>query len=109
MDFEAFDEEWVNLSPLSNLWPSSPPAATATQRTNALQSDDGLDDDSGDDDGLYGDASPGGLRDDCSESSFGNEELVVVAAEQYSWKMDYAKGDYKFRGVLACCTSANSG
>jgi hypothetical protein len=52
-----------------------------TQRTNALQSDDSLDDDSGDDDGLYGDASLGGLRDDCSESSFGNEELVVVAAE----------------------------
>jgi hypothetical protein len=99
MDFEAFDEEWVNLSPLPNLWPSSPPAATATQRTNAPQSDDGL----------YGDASPGGLRDDCSESSFGHEEPVVVAAEQYSWKMDYAKGDHKFRGVLACCTSANSG
>jgi hypothetical protein len=108
MDFEAFDDRWLNLSPVPDLWPSSPPAATATQRTNAPQSDDGLDDDSGDDDdGLYGDASPGGLRDDCSESSFGNEEQVVVAAEQYSWKIDHAKGDHKFRGVLACCTSAN--
>ncbi|CAN9215689.1 unnamed protein product [Alternaria alternata] len=81
---EAFDDELLNLSPLPDLWPSSSPTATATQRTNAPQSDNGLDDDSGDDDGLYGDASPGGLRDDCSESSFGNKEQVVVAAEQYS-------------------------
>ena len=85
IDFEAFDDRWLNLSPVPDLWLSSPPAATATQRTNAPQSDDGLDDDSGDDDdGLYGDASPGGLRDDCSESSFSNKEQVVVAAEQYS-------------------------
>jgi hypothetical protein len=108
MDFEAFDDEWLNLSPLPDLWPSPSPAATATQLTNEPQSDDSLDDDSGDDDGLYGDASPGGLGDDCSESSFGDEEQVVVAAEQYSWKIDHAKGDHKFRGVLACCTSANS-
>ncbi|CAN9385396.1 unnamed protein product [Alternaria alternata] len=84
MDFEAFDDEWLNLSPLPDLWPSPSPAATATQLTNEPQSDDSLDDDSGDDDGLYGDASLGGLGDDCSESSFGDEEQVVVAAEQYS-------------------------
>ncbi|CAN9196024.1 unnamed protein product [Alternaria alternata] len=77
--------------------PSPSPAATATQLTNEPQSDDSLNDDSGDDDGLYGDASPGGLGDDCSESSFSDKEQVVVAAEQYSWKIDYAKGDYKFR------------
>ncbi|CAN9216863.1 unnamed protein product [Alternaria alternata] len=87
----------LNLSLLPDLWPSPSPAATATQLTNELQSDDSLDDDSGDDDRLYGDASLGGLGDDCSESSFSDKEQVVVAAEQYSWKIDHAKGDYKFR------------
>ena len=108
MDFKAFDDRQLNLSLVPNLQLSSPPAATATQRTNAPQSDDSLDNDSRDDDDrLYSNASPGGLRDDCSESSFSNKEQVVVAAEQYSQKINYAKGDYKFRGVLACCTSAN--
>jgi hypothetical protein len=97
MDSDAFDEELLNPSPLrdTELWPSSPPA----EPRNEQQSDDSLDDGSGDDDGLYGDASLGGLGDDCSEDSFGDEEQVVVAADQYSWKMDHSKGDHKFKGV----------
>ena len=108
MDFKAFNDEQLNLSPLPNLWLSPSPAATATHLTNELQSDDSLDDDSRDNDGLYGDASLGGLGDDYSESSFSNKEQVVVVVEQYSQKIDYAKEDYKFRGMLACYTSANS-
>jgi len=46
----------------------------ATHLTNELQSDDSLNNDSRDDDRLYGDASPGGLGDDYSKSSFGNKE-----------------------------------
>ena len=92
MDFEAVNNEFFNQSPLPDLRPSS--------WTNEPQSDDSLEDDSGDDDGLYGDASLGGRGDDCSEDSFGDEELVVVEAEQYAWKIDHAKGDHKFKGVL---------
>lgn len=101
MDSDAFDDALLNPSPLrdTELWPSSPPAAIATQPGNDQQSDDSLDDSSGDDDGLYGDASPSGLGDDCSEGSFGDEEQVVVAADQYSWKMDHSQGDHKFKGV----------
>jgi hypothetical protein len=104
MDFDAFDDELLNPSPLrdTDLWLSSPPTAIATQLRNEQQSDDSIDDDSGDDDGLYGDASLDGLGDNCSEGSFGDEEHVVVAADQYSWKIDHSKGDHKFKGVLMC-------
>lgn len=114
MDLEAFNDELLDPSPAQDidLWPSSPAAAIATPPRNEPQSDDSLDDGSGDDDGLYGDVSPGRLGDDCSEGSFGDEEQVVVAADQYSWKIDHAKGDHKFKGVLVCgrlraYTSAN--
>lgn len=105
MDFNAFDDELLNPSPfqdIDHLWPSSPPATVATQPRDEQPSDDSLNNSSEDDDGLYGDASPARLRDDCSEGSFGDEEQVVVAADQYSWKIDHSKGDYKFKGVLVC-------
>ena len=115
MDFDAFDEELLNLSPPQDidLWPSSPPAVIATQPTDTQQSANSDDDGSGDEDGLYGDASPGELRDDCSEGSFGDEEQVMVAADQYSWKIYHSKGDHKFKCVLVCSvlhayTNANS-
>lgn len=109
MDFDAFDDELLNLSPLqdTDLWPNSPPAAIETQPTDAQQSDNSNDESSEDDDGLYGDASPGEPRDDCSEGSFGDEEQVIVAADQYSWKIDHSKGDHKFKGALVCwCVGA---
>jgi hypothetical protein len=93
VDFEAFDREFLDPSPrrdMDGLWPSSPPAATAAQ-----PSDDSLDEGSGDDDN----ASPGELGDDCSEGGFGDEEHVLVASDQYSWKIDHAKGDHKFKGA----------
>lgn len=104
MDFDAFDDEISNLSPPQyiDLWPNSPPAIIATQPTDAQQSTNSDDDGSEDDDGLCGDASPGEFRDDCSEGSFGDGEQVIVAADQYSWKIDHSKGDHKFRGVLVC-------
>ena len=105
MDINTFDDELLNLSPLrdADLWPSSPPpTAIATQLRIEQQNNDSTDDESGDDDGLYGDASPGEIRDDCSEGSFGDEEHVVVAADQYSWKIDHSKGDHRFRGMLVC-------
>ena len=110
MNSEAFDYELLTPSPRPHLSLSSTPAATATQLTNEPQNagDDGLDENSGDDDGLYGDASPGELEDENSESGFGSEEEVVVATEQYSWKINHAAGDHKLKGMLACCTRANS-
>jgi hypothetical protein len=104
MDSDAFDEELLNPSPLrdTELWPSSPRTGIATQLGNEQPSDDSLDDGSGDDDGLYDDTSPGGLGDDYSEGSFGDGEQVVVAADQYSWKIDHSKGDHKFKCVSAC-------
>lgn len=102
MDFDAFEDELLNLSPPQDidLWPDSPPAVIATQPTDAQQSEDSDDDGSGEEDGLYGEAAPGELRDDCSEGSFGDEEQVIVAADQYSWKIDHSKGDHKFKGVF---------
>jgi hypothetical protein len=107
MDSEAFDNEFVSPSPRPDLLLSSAPA-TVTQLTNEPQSDNGVEENSGDDDGLHGDASLGELEGENSESGFGEEEEEVVAAEQYSWKINHAAGDHKLRGVLACCTRANS-
>jgi hypothetical protein len=102
MDFEPFNNEFLNQSPLPNLWLSSPPAATAIPLTNEPESHDSLDDNSEDDDGLYDHASPGECRDDCSEGGFSDEEQVVEAAEQYCWKIDHGKGDHKFKGMFMC-------
>lgn len=101
MDFDALDDEFLNLSPSPDIdiWPTSPPPIIATQPVDAQQRDDSDDDASEDDDGLYGDASPGETRDDGSEGSFGDDEQVVVAADQYSWKIEHSRGDHKLRGV----------
>jgi hypothetical protein len=40
------------------------------------------------------------LEDDENESGFGDSEQVVIASDQYSWKIDHARGDHKFRGTL---------
>lgn len=100
MDFGAFDDEILNPSPLPDidLWPNSPPAATATQLLNEQPSDASLDEGSGDDDGIYDDASACERRDEDSEGSFGDEEHVLIASDQYSWKIDHAKGDHKLKG-----------
>lgn len=100
MDFDAFDDDFLNPSPLPDmsLWPSSPPAATETQLVNEQQSDGSFDEGSEDDDGFHDDALSGEPRDDCSEGSFGDEDDVIIASDQYSWKIDHAKGDHKLRG-----------
>lgn len=102
MDFDACNEELLNRSPrydIDDLWPSSPPPTTATQPINEQQSDGSLDDGSGDDDELYEDVLACEVRDDCSEGTFGDEEHVLVASDQYSWKIDHAKGDHKMKGT----------
>jgi hypothetical protein len=38
------------------------------------------------------------------EGSFGDVEQVVVAADQYSWKIDHARGDHKMKGMLCILT-----
>jgi hypothetical protein len=38
------------------------------------------------------------------EGSFGDVEQVVVATDQYSWKIDHARGDYKIKGLLSILT-----
>jgi hypothetical protein len=108
MDSEAFNNEFLSPSPRPDLSLSLAPAATATQLTNEPLSDDGLDENSGDDDGLYGDTSLGEFEGEISESGFGEGEEVVVASEQYSWKIDHAKGDHKFKRVLVCIHAQNS-
>lgn len=40
------------------------------------------------------------LEDDDHEGSFGDSEQVAVASDQYSWKINHARGDHKFKGAL---------
>lgn len=85
MDFDACENELLNLSSPQDIdrWPDSPPAVIATQPMNAQQSEDSDGDGSREEDGLYAETSPGELRDDCSKGTFGDEEQVIVVADQY--------------------------
>ncbi|PVH90186.1 hypothetical protein DM02DRAFT_683926, partial [Periconia macrospinosa] len=117
MDFDAFNEELSNPSlfydiddyNIDDLWLRSPPPATATQPINEQQSDGSLNDGSGDDDELYENTLACEIRDDGSEGTFGDEEHVLVASDQYSWKIDHAKGDHKIkvRDFVAATESAS--
>ncbi|PVH90101.1 hypothetical protein DM02DRAFT_665532 [Periconia macrospinosa] len=87
IDFNAFNEELLNRSPLydiDDLWLSSPPPAAATQPINEQQSDSSLNDGSRNNDKLYKGALAYKIRDDCSEGTFGDKEHVLVASDQYS-------------------------
>lgn len=54
---------------------------------------------SDDEDGLYDANALHYLEDDDREGSFGDGEQVVVASDQYSWKINHARGDHKFKGA----------
>ncbi|KAH7335097.1 hypothetical protein BKA66DRAFT_577500 [Pyrenochaeta sp. MPI-SDFR-AT-0127] len=99
MDLGDFDEEFFNLSPanVSNLWVDSPPATHEAHAASVQEVDSTSDEASGDEDGLNDGAALRHLEDDGSEGGFGDEEQVVVASDQYSWKIDHAKGDHKFK------------
>ena len=83
MDFNAFEDELLNLSSPQDIdrWPDLLPAAIPTQLTDTQQSDDSNSDRSRAEDGLYAETSPGELRDNCSEGSFRDKEQVIVAAD----------------------------
>ncbi|PVH90419.1 hypothetical protein DM02DRAFT_734589 [Periconia macrospinosa] len=62
----------------------SPPPATATQPINKQQSDSSLNDGSKDDNKLYKNTLAYKIRDDSSEGTFGDEEHMLIASDQYS-------------------------
>ncbi|KAH7334190.1 hypothetical protein BKA66DRAFT_480077 [Pyrenochaeta sp. MPI-SDFR-AT-0127] len=98
MSFEEYDE-FLNFSPNfdSNGYSCSP-SATIKRHAISEQGDaDTSNEASGDEDGLNDDGPSCHIEDDFSEGSFGDEEQVVVASDQYSWKIDHAKGDHKFK------------
>lgn len=42
------------------------------------------------------------------DGNFGDDELVEVAADSYTWKVDHSKGDHKLRGLFTPPTIAHS-
>lgn len=54
---------------------------------------------SDDEDGLDNAVAAHYLEDDDHEGSFGDSEQVAVASDQYSWKINHAGGDHKFKGA----------
>jgi hypothetical protein len=110
MELGGFDEEFLNLSTVndSNLWPSSPPNSLARHPLPELDGEDCSDETSGDEHS-HDEVAHWPLKDECSEGSFGDEEQVLVASDQYSWKIDHAKGDHKFKGASRCmCRTGSS-
>lgn len=104
MEFDGFDEEFLHFSPIDNRnwWPSSPPPSPARHPIPGEDGDDVSDESSIDEDGLHNVIAPRRSEDDCSEDGFGDDEQVIVASDQYSWKIDHAKGDHKFKGTSRC-------
>ncbi|KAF2133086.1 hypothetical protein P153DRAFT_394009 [Dothidotthia symphoricarpi CBS 119687] len=98
MDFGDFDEQFLNFSPVddSHLWPNSPSITLEKQAVPYLEVDGSSDEASEEEDSLHDDAASRHPEDDC-DGSFGDEEQIVVALDQYSWKIDHAKGDHKFQ------------
>jgi hypothetical protein len=51
-------------------------------------------------DKLYTDVTLQHLEDNNNEGSFSSDKEVVIASNQYLWKINYARGDYKFKGTF---------
>jgi hypothetical protein len=104
MDMHDFNEEFLNFSPIhsDNLFPDSLPTSPAREPLLEQHSDGGTHKTSDDEDGLDDPVGLQHLEDDCSEGSFSDGEQVVVASDQYSWKIDHASGDHKFNSTLRC-------
>ncbi|KAF2174792.1 hypothetical protein K469DRAFT_770346 [Zopfia rhizophila CBS 207.26] len=47
--------------------------------------------------GSYGKGIPVEYAPECEDGSFGEDNQVMVASEQHSWKIDHAKGDHKLK------------
>jgi hypothetical protein len=102
MDIQDFNEDFLDFSPINsdNLFSDLLPASPAREPLVEQHSDGSTHGTSDDEDGLDDPVALQHLEDDCSEGSFGDGEQVVVASDQYSWKIDHASGDHKFNGTL---------
>lgn len=63
---------------------------------------------SDDEDGLDDADAVHHLEDDDYQGSFGDSEQVAVASDQYSWKINHARGDHKFKGALGSSLRVDS-
>ena len=66
---------------------------TASQNLD-IDSDRDFDNEDGLGDGL----TPADYLLESEDGSFGDDEQVVAASEQHSWKIDHAKGDHRLKG-----------
>lgn len=102
------DGDRLTSSPINfeNLFPYSPLASPI--EVLEQDGDDGsVVQISDDEDGLDDTIAPQHQVDHEDEGSFGDVEQVVVAADQYSWKIDHARGDHKMKG-LSCILTKES-
>lgn len=95
---DIFDSTFFQDIPQS----SSPLAITPSHLEDDQQDDDSLSNTSGDDDGLYNNALSNLPRDDYSEDSSEGEEQVMIAEDQYLWKIDHSRGDHRLKGMVTC-------
>jgi len=65
-----------------------------------LLSNDADSEGSEEDDDLYEGPRPAEMGEGLGEGSFGDEEQVEVAGDQFTWRIDHHKGDHKFHGTF---------
>jgi hypothetical protein len=101
MDIPDFDEGFdFSLINSDNLFPDSLTASPAREPILEQNSDSSSHEASDDEDGLDDRVALQHVEDNCNEGSFGDGEQVVVASDQYSWKIEHARGDHKFKGAF---------
>jgi hypothetical protein len=99
MDSDDLEDDFLNFSPITvdDVFPESLPASEVG---NSVREQDGASETT-DDEIRLDDTIVDQHQDyDANEGSFGDDEQVVVASDQYSWKIDHARGDHKFKGRL---------
>jgi hypothetical protein len=104
MENEFFDNALLTYSPPQDETPlpSSPPTNGSVRESVLSVSYDGdLDGASEDEDGLNVGRALLDFASDYGDDGFSDEQ-VAVASEQYSWKINHAKGDHKLKGTFEC-------
>jgi hypothetical protein len=82
--------------------PSSPPTnGSVRESVLSVICDGDLDGASEDEDGLNVGRALLDFASDYGDDGFSDEQ-VAVASEQYSWKINHAKGDHKLKGTFEC-------
>jgi hypothetical protein len=102
MNSDEIDESFLTFSPIAinDICPNpsitSPPRLTRSERDSESSKHAPSDDE----DELHADVTLQHLEDDDNEGGFGSDEEVVIASDRYSWKIDHARGDHKFKGTF---------